>query len=143
VTQRYLLDTGPAFDFLFKRRNVDFRVEAARKNGGKIGICIPVLGESAGGLDASGSREAYWEIAKRRLAKLICWPYDRAAAYEYGRIYADLKRRGRPMQQIDIQIAAIALTLGNCTVISTDSDLSAIQGLPVENWSVPPNHNAP
>jgi tRNA(fMet)-specific endonuclease VapC len=40
------------------------------------------------------------------------------------------------MQQIDIQIAAIALSLGNCTVISTDSDLLAIPGLSVENWEL-------
>jgi tRNA(fMet)-specific endonuclease VapC len=41
------------------------------------------------------------------------------------------------MQQIDIQIAAIALSLGNCTVVSKDSDLAAVPGLEVENWSVP------
>jgi tRNA(fMet)-specific endonuclease VapC len=37
------------------------------------------------------------------------------------------------MQQIDIQIAAIALSLGNCTVLSADSDLTAVPGLTVEN----------
>jgi tRNA(fMet)-specific endonuclease VapC len=37
------------------------------------------------------------------------------------------------MQQIDIQIAAIALSLGNCTV-SADSDLAAVPGLTVEDW---------
>jgi tRNA(fMet)-specific endonuclease VapC len=40
------------------------------------------------------------------------------------------------MQQIDIQIAAIARCLGDCTVVSTDSDLSAVPGLTVENWRV-------
>ncbi len=39
------------------------------------------------------------------------------------------------MQQIDIQIAAIALTIGNCVVVSKDSDLKAIPGLDVEDWS--------
>jgi tRNA(fMet)-specific endonuclease VapC len=39
------------------------------------------------------------------------------------------------MQQIDIQIAAVALSLGNCTVVSGDSDLSAVPGLTVEKWS--------
>jgi len=39
------------------------------------------------------------------------------------------------MQQIDIQVAAIALSLGNCTVVSSDSDLKAIPGLKVENWA--------
>jgi tRNA(fMet)-specific endonuclease VapC len=39
------------------------------------------------------------------------------------------------MQQIDIQVAAIALSLGNCTVVSSDSDLAAVPGLTVENWA--------
>jgi tRNA(fMet)-specific endonuclease VapC len=38
------------------------------------------------------------------------------------------------MQKIDLMIAAIALTLGNCTVVTTDSDLTAVPGLTVENW---------
>lgn len=42
---------------------------------------------------------------------------------------------GRPMQQIDIQIAAIARTLGDCTVVSSDTDLAAVPGLTVENWT--------
>jgi tRNA(fMet)-specific endonuclease VapC len=32
-------------------------------------------------------------------------------------------------------IAAIAFTLGNCTVVTKDSDFSAIPGLTVENWA--------
>jgi tRNA(fMet)-specific endonuclease VapC len=135
MTQRYLLDTGPAFDFLFRRAGVDLRVEEARRRGAKVGICVPVLGEIAAGLEASDSREASWEIARRKLGKLVCWPFEEAAAYEYGRIFAELKRRGRIIQQIDMQIAAIALTLGNCTVVTKDSDLPAIPGLTVENWA--------
>ena len=41
------------------------------------------------------------------------------------------------MQVIDIMLAAIALSLGNCIVVSTDSDLLAIPGLSVENWEIP------
>jgi tRNA(fMet)-specific endonuclease VapC len=135
MTRRYLLDSGPAQDFLFQRRGVQDRVEAARKAGAKIGICTPVLGEIAGGLEYSASREASWEIARRRLGKLLCWPYEKPAALEYGRLVAELRRIGRPMQQIDIQIAAIAFTLGDCTVVTGDSDLFAVPGLTVENWA--------
>jgi tRNA(fMet)-specific endonuclease VapC len=138
MSHRYLLDTGPAFDFLFQRRGVQDRVEAARRTGSKIGICIPVLGEIVGGLEGSASREASWAIARRRLGKLVCWPYDRAAAHEFGRIYAELRRFGRPMQQIDIQIAAIAIALGNTTVVTSDSDLFAVPGLSVEHWAESP-----
>lgn len=74
------------------------------------------------------------KIARRTLRNFIIWPYDIVAACEYGKIYAHLRRIGRPMQQIDMQIAAIAISLGNCTVISYDSDLSYIPGLTVEDW---------
>jgi tRNA(fMet)-specific endonuclease VapC len=96
---------------------------------------MPVLAEIAGGLEASASREASWDVARHRLRKLVCWPFEKPAAYEYGRLFAELKRRGRPMQQIDTMIAAVAFSLGNCTVVSADSDLRAVPGLTVENWT--------
>jgi tRNA(fMet)-specific endonuclease VapC len=40
------------------------------------------------------------------------------------------------MQQIDIMIAAIAFSLGDCSVVSADSDLAAVPGLTVENWAI-------
>jgi tRNA(fMet)-specific endonuclease VapC len=135
VTRRYLLDTGPAFDLLFRRKGVAVHAENARLQGARIGICLPVFAEIVGGLEASGSREASWEVARRTLGKLVCWPFDKAAAYEYGRIFADLKRRGRIIQQIDMMVAAIAISLGNCTVVTGDSDLTAVGGLGVENWA--------
>lgn len=135
MTRRYLLDSGPAFDYLFKRKNVDARVAELRRKGCKVGICVPVLGEIVGGLAASGSRDSSWKIARPRLAKLICWPYEQSAAYCYGHIFAELKKSGRVIQQIDKQVAAIALTLGDCTVVSYDADLKAIPDLTVEDWS--------
>jgi tRNA(fMet)-specific endonuclease VapC len=54
---------------------------------------------------------------------------------EYGRLRAELDRIGRPMQQIDVMIAAIAFALGSCTVVTSDSDLAAVPGLAVENWA--------
>jgi tRNA(fMet)-specific endonuclease VapC len=135
MRRKYLLDSGPAQDFLFDRRGIQIRIEQVRLNGARIGIGTPNLGEIIGGIQGSDSREVSWKIAQRRLGKLICWTYDQSAAHAYGQIIAYLRKAGRPMQQIDIQIAAMALTLGNCTVVTTDSDLSAIPGLDVENWS--------
>jgi predicted nucleic acid-binding protein len=59
-------------------------------------------GEIVGGLEASASRETSWQVARRKLGKLVCWPFDKPAAYEHGRIFADLKRRGRVIQQVDM-----------------------------------------
>jgi hypothetical protein len=36
---------------------------------------------------------------------------------------------------IDIQVAAVALSPGNCTVVSTDSDLYAVPVLSIETWA--------
>ncbi|MSQ95881.1 MAG: hypothetical protein EXR98_15185 [Gemmataceae bacterium] len=93
MTRRYMLDSGPAFDFLFKRKGVDARVAALRRKGRKVGICVPVLGEIVGGLEASGSRDASWKISRPRLAKLLCWPHEKPAAYFYGQILAELKKK--------------------------------------------------
>ena len=137
MTRRYLLDSGPAGDCIFRRRGVHERVREVRLTGAKIGIGAPVLGELVGGVEASTTRDANWDTLCRGLATFILWPFDAAAAWEYARLYAALKRVGRPMQQIDIQIAAIALSLGSCTVVSADSDLTAVPGLTVENWAAP------
>jgi tRNA(fMet)-specific endonuclease VapC len=95
---------------------------------------MTVLGEVIGGILYGDSHEASWKKAKPMLMSLVLWPFDASAAQEYGRLFAGLKSIGRPMQQIDIQIAAIALALGNCTVITYDSDLAAVPGLAFENW---------
>ena len=39
------------------------------------------------------------------------------------------------MQTIDVMLAAVALLLDDCVVVTTDSDLSAVPELPVENWT--------
>jgi len=133
---RFLLDSGSANDFVNRRRGVDERADAERHRGNRIGIGTPVLGELLAGLGGSATRERNMQRLRNALSRLVLWPYDRSAAEEYGRIFAELRRRGRPMQQIDIQIAAIAMSLGSTTVVSSDSDLAAVPGLSVENWSV-------
>jgi tRNA(fMet)-specific endonuclease VapC len=45
-----------------------------------------------------------------------------------------LKRTGRVIGQIDILIAAIPISLGDCAVVSSDKDMVVIPGLVVENW---------
>lgn len=47
----------------------------------------------------------------------------------------ELKKRGRVMGQNDIMIAAVAMTLGDTTVVTMDGDLAAVPGLVVENWA--------
>jgi tRNA(fMet)-specific endonuclease VapC len=132
--KRFLLDTGPAQQFINNRGGIRQRADSERRKGRRIGICTPVLGELWSGVEGSATRDKNLRLLKHGLSRLIVWPFDQDAAAEFGRVFTQLKRVGRPMQQIDIQIAAIAITLGNCVVVTADSDLTAVPGLNVENW---------
>jgi tRNA(fMet)-specific endonuclease VapC len=134
---RYLLDSNAVNDLVNGRASHVGRAEAARRRGHRIGTCEPVVAELRYGLELSASRDANMARLERGLKLLRCWPFDRPAAHEYGRIAADLRRRGRPMQVIDVMIAAVALSIGRCVVVTTDSDLSAVPGLSVEDWTTP------
>src|SRR5271165_1925117 len=100
-----------------------------------LGICTPVLGELWSGVEGSICRDRNLHRLRLALSRLVVWPYTNEAAEQFGRVFAELRRIGRPMQQIDIMVAAIAFALGNCTVVSKDTDLAAIPGLEVENWA--------
>jgi tRNA(fMet)-specific endonuclease VapC len=133
--RRYLLDTGIASDLINKRGRIRERVGQEARRGNRVGICTPVLGEILGGVEYSSSREKNLKQVDRALNSLVIWPFDELAAEGYGRIFASLRRKGRPMQQVDMQIASIAISLGRCTVVSKDSDFYAITGLKVEDWT--------
>jgi tRNA(fMet)-specific endonuclease VapC len=127
--RRYLLDTNALGDFVNRRRGVETRVHEALRAGHRIGTCPPAVGEYRYGLELSASRDDNLKRFRAGLARLRIWPFDVAAAEEFGRLRAALRRAGRPMQPIDVMIAAVALSLGNCAVVTS------VPGLPVENWA--------
>jgi tRNA(fMet)-specific endonuclease VapC len=140
--RRYLLDTGAAADWIARQGPTLARFRAALASGDRIGICPPVLGELWAGVEGSQTRDRNRQRLIGFLNEVVVWPYDNDAAEEYGRVFADLRRRGRPIQQVDIQIAAVlrrkgAIRLRNCIVVTKDSDFLAIPDLKVEDWSKP------
>jgi tRNA(fMet)-specific endonuclease VapC len=134
MTRRYLLDTGVAQDFQEGRGGIRARADQERHLGHRIGICVPVLGELWSGVEGSASRERNLQKLKHAVSRLFIWPYTNEAAEEYGRVFAELRRSGRVIQQIDMQIAAIARTLVNCVIVSRDTDFSGIPGIQLESW---------
>lgn len=134
--KRYLLDSGIASDFINARGRVRGRVMEAVRSGNYVGIPTPVLAELVGGVLASQDPPKHLQRLRQEVAGFRLWSFDDKAAYEYGRLYSELRSVGRLMQVPDIQVAAIALALGNSVVVTKDSDLRAVPGLNVEDWSV-------
>ncbi len=132
---KYLLDSNAVADCIFPRRGVDQRVLQARQLGHVIGTALPVVAEVLGCIEYSQTRERNLLILNRKLALFRLWPFTLDVAREYGSLFAELRRMGRPMQVIDMMVAATAQSLTDCIVVTTDSDLSAVPGLKVENWA--------
>jgi tRNA(fMet)-specific endonuclease VapC len=135
--RRFILDTGIAGLYLARKRGVFERAELETSRGHRIGIAGPVLTELAFRAEGSPKRDENLLRIQKALQVWKLWFMDVPSAFEAGRIAFELKKLGRMIGQNDIQIAAIALTLGNTTVVSMDSDLSAVPGLQVENWAEP------
>src|ERR671935_1842449 len=96
----YLLDTNSMGHFINRRRGVDGKVREARRRGAVLGTCLPVVGELFFGVENSASRDENRKRLLHALAGIRCWPFDFAAAKEYGLIATELKRAGRIIQQI-------------------------------------------
>jgi tRNA(fMet)-specific endonuclease VapC len=134
---KFLLDSNLLSAYIDRRLGVYEQARTKTAEGHRVGTCVPVVAEMAAGLERSSSRDRNLKALRLALPTLKVWPFDQDTAFEYGRVYAELLRLGRPMQTIDIMIAAVAFTLGKCTVVTMDSDLSAVPGLSVENWAEP------
>ena len=141
--RRYLLDSNAISAFIARSRPFADRLREARARGDRIGTCEPVVAELFYGLEFSSNRDENTIRLRRALSQIKSWPFNRAAAQAFGQIAADLRRRGRTIQIIDTMQGAIALTLTNCVVVSTDGDLRSIPGLTVEDWTAPVAGGAP
>ncbi len=131
---RYLLDSNAVSDFIDRRYGVPERAAEARRRGAVIGTCEPVAAELFFGVENSAKPDDNRRRLKRALAGLRCWPLTRKASEEFGMLVFTLKRTGRLIGPIDMLIAAIARSLGDCIVVTNDSDFQAVPGLKVENW---------
>src|SRR2546426_1175205 len=101
--KRYLLDTGIAADYVNRRGSVYARARQLIAEGARLGLCAPVLGELWDGVFSSATSRFNEALLKRHLGHFAIWPFDYVAALEYGRLAAELRRRGRTIQQIDVQ----------------------------------------
>ena len=76
------------------------------------------------------------QIETRLIPHLQILPFDAAAARRYGEMSAVLARKGRPVSETALRIAAIAL-VRNLTLVSTNPQyFQRVPGLSVENWLV-------
>lgn len=70
------------------------------------------------------------------LSPISILEFDNYAAEEYGKIRADLERKGTPIGPMDMLIAAHARSEGLVLVTNNTREFTRVEDLPVENWTI-------
>jgi tRNA(fMet)-specific endonuclease VapC len=129
----YLLDTNTCIRYLNGRApNVLQRLQALPP--ADIRVCAIVKAEMYYG--AMKSIDPAYTLAQQRmfLDAFGSLPFDDAAAEAYGRLRAELARRGTPIGPNDLMIAAIALAHDLILVTHNTPEFSRVLGLRLEDW---------
>ena len=114
---------------------VDGDRDAERVVMGELLLALPtiVLGEYEFGLlgsSRSGALRAEFAKIERRLTLLVV---DRDTSLIYAGVKHDLKRRGRPIPENDLWIAALALQHDQ-PILSRDAHFDAVDGVRRVGW---------
>lgn len=129
----YLLDTNTCVECLRNRHaGVVARFQSCSPR--ELRLCSVVVAELCYGAYKSPKPAANLTLIQTFAAPLVSVPFDDHAADLYGRIRADLERRGQAIGPNDTMIAAIALANSLTIVTHNTAEFSRIGGLLLEDW---------
>jgi tRNA(fMet)-specific endonuclease VapC len=94
-------------------------------------LCAPVLGELCYGVRASARVESNLRRLDEFAKALIVLPCDAQTAASYGEVKFELRKKGRPIPENDVWIAALARQHG-LALLTRDGHFQEIEGLGVE-----------
>lgn len=130
---RYLLDTNACIDII-KHSPEHLRAKFQRMNVGDVGISAITHCELQYGVAMSKHPERNQVALTEFLAPLEVLDFPAEASLVFGDIRAHLTRRGTPIGNYDLLIAAHARYLDLVLVTNSVREFSRVPGLKVENW---------
>lgn len=101
------------------------------------GLCISVmtLAELEHGIAKSNYPRKNAEALFKFLLIVEILPFDNNAAIEYGKICANLQKKGTPIGVMDMLIAAHAKTENLILVTNNTREFERVENLTLENWA--------
>ena len=130
---KYLLDTNHASRLMSSDERILDQLRVAGDAGDEFAISMTVVGELYFAVHASRHYLRNLQRLTQLINALQIFPFDRAAAEEFGRIQAEQKAKGRPIPSLDAQIAAVARHY-SLILLTADKHFDAVDGVTVENW---------
>ena len=130
---RYLLDTNACVAYL-RQPGAPVARKLTMLSPENVVLCSIVKAELYFGLERS-ERPADNRVAlKAFFAGFASLPFDDQAAEVYGRLRAQLAKRGTPIGPNDLMIAAIALAYGATLITHNTREFSRVPNLQLEDW---------
>lgn len=99
----------------------------------RCSLCFISVGELYAGAHQSARRAANISEVQRICLAIPVVGWDLEIADQYGSLHALLRRKGKPIPENDIWIAATAIRHG-MTLITLDKHFQSIDDLPIEVW---------
>jgi tRNA(fMet)-specific endonuclease VapC len=130
---RYMLDTDACIA-LIKDRPTSMRSRLTLLSPEEIGISSIVTAELWFGVANSQKKKKNESALKDFLdfVTLLDWPCE--ASPIYGRIRAQLQKKGTPIGAMDLLIASHALFLDTVLVTNNTREFERVPDLKIENW---------
>jgi tRNA(fMet)-specific endonuclease VapC len=130
---RYLLDTNHLGAALDDRSTIRERLFRARRAGHRLATCVPVLCELETGLHHTRRRDQNRRVLSVLLRQIRVWPLEPSIAPLYAETFHYLRANGRVLSQVDMMLAAIAVSTG-ATLLTSDRDFEVLPNIRIENW---------
>ena len=130
----YMLDTNIC---IYAIKNRPEQVLSRIKENLLSGLCISAitLAELEHGVEKSQFPKRNRAALLQFLSILEVLPFDDDAAEEYGRICADLQRKGMPIGTMDMLIAGHARAENLILVTNNTREFERVENLRLENWA--------
>lgn len=130
---KYMLDTNICiYAIKHKPKGV---IEALQKlDPDDVCISSVTYAELSHGVEKSNAVERNRVALTLFLSCIEIKSFDVNAADEYGRIRADLEKKGTPIGPLDMMIAGHAVASGCVVVTNNTKEFSRVNGLEIVNW---------
>ena len=129
----YLLDTNIVSYILKRKANVDNKLREVNILGEEVFVSCISYYEIKRGLLAVNATRQLTEFNQFFRKYTVLYLDDIEIIERACQIHANLKKTGKPIQDADVLIAAMAVTRG-LILVSNDSDMLRVDGISLENW---------
>ena len=131
---RYMLDTNICI-YAIKHKPEKVFQKLQEVDPEDVCVSSVTYAELVHGVEKSAAVDKNRLAVSMLLANIEILNFDVNAANYYGKIRADLEKKGMPIGPLDMMIAGHAQSLGYTVVTNNVKEFSRVNNLRIENWT--------